>query len=74
MKQLYLDGELLYKSSKIIKGSNYIKGDNFEIRGISDWDIYSLGEGQQWDTNPEQEMKQRITDLELAMAAALGGA
>lgn len=64
MKKLYVDGEV-YESEKIYKGIDFVKGDGFEFRGISNWSKFGLEEGQEWDLSEEGLLQQRIDELEL---------
>lgn len=64
IKKLYVDGDS-FESEKIYRGKDFIKGDNFEFRGINDWSKFELEEGQEWDILEEDLLQQRIDELEL---------
>lgn len=77
MKSLIYNGERL-EAEKIIKKTDAIIGyigdtEVFSFKGISDWSIFAI-EGGDFDPDLEAEREQRITDLEAAVAAILGGA
>jgi len=77
MKTLTVGGEE-YQAERIVKTDTGIIGYNgntevFVFRGISDFTQFQLASGETFDTDPETEKEQRITDLELAIASILGG-
>lgn len=83
VKKITINGCQVYFSEKIIKQNNNIKlinaidteGNNLGdllFPNISNMDEFQLEEGQEWDVEVD-ENKQRIADLELAIAEILGG-
>jgi hypothetical protein len=78
MKKLLHNGEE-YLAEHIVKTDTDIIGYNgnkevWVFRGINDWSQFQLEEGQEWDIDFDTEKEQRITDIEMAIAAILGGA
>lgn len=84
MKKLIINNEIEYSAEKAIKQGNNIKligvideeGNsigNLTFPNISNMGEFRLEEGQEWDIDPETEKEQRIIDLEMAIAAILGG-
>lgn len=78
MKKLLHNGEE-YLAEHIVKTDTDIIGYNgnkevWAFRGIKDWSQFQLEEGQEWDIDFDTEKEQRITDIEMAIAAILGGA
>lgn len=78
MKKLLHNGEE-YLAEHIVKTDTDIIGYNgnkevWAFRGINDWSQFQLEEGQEWDIDFDTEKEQRITDIEMAIAAILGGA
>ena len=85
MKKLIINNKIEYLAEKAIKQGNNIKligvidkeGNsigNLTFPNISNMGEFRLEEGQEWDIDPETEKEQRIIDLEMAIAAILGGA
>lgn len=78
MKTLNFNGEKL-QAENIIKTDTDIIGydennkEIFAFRGISDFTLFTLEEGQVFDISDEDKKNHRLTDLEVAMAAMLGG-
>ena len=82
MKKITINKHQEYLAEKIIKDGNTIKLINVIEDGvnignlifpnISNMDGFVLEEGQEWDVEVD-ENKQRIADLELAIAEILGG-
>ncbi|MCM8710550.1 hypothetical protein M2651_05855 [Clostridium sp. SYSU_GA19001] len=75
MKKLFFDNEVL-EAEKIIKYENKIIGyigDNevFSFKGITDFSVFTLEEGQEFDINKTEELeilKKENVEIKLAIA------
>lgn len=77
MKTLIFNNTERMEAEKIVKKGDSIIGyigDNevFSFRGISDWSLFAI-EGGDFDPDPDVEKEQRLADIEMAIAAILGG-
>lgn len=78
MKTLIFNGTEHFVAERIVKRGNEIVGyiggqEVFAFRGIKDWSMYKLADGQEFDGDAEQERERRLADLEAAVAWILGG-
>ena len=67
MKTLIFNGEE-YHAEKIVKTQNDIIGytadsEVFTFRGVSNFSLFELEEGQEWDVDEKSKLEQELTDL-----------
>lgn len=75
MKVLTVHDEI-FEAERIIKTDTTIVGyaggvEVFAFRGVNDFSAFQLADGQDWDVDEINELRQQVADLELFISMAL---